>query len=256
MLRAIASSRHNDMKAQPAAYFRPQSFAFLSALARNNNREWFLENKARYEEHLREPALRLIADMAAPLAAITPQLRAEAKRVGGSLFRIHRDVRFAGDKRPYKEHVGISFFHAATRSVARAEGSNAAMGRLDAPLLYLHIQPGQSFVAGGIWHPQPQTLKLIRDYLLNNPKSWKEATRQPGLPKHWQMGGVALSRAPRGYEPTHELIEDLKRKDFIARAEISDDELMQPDLVRRLIKQYGQVAPLYDWLCGALDLEF
>jgi uncharacterized protein (TIGR02453 family) len=244
------------MKAQPTAYYSPQSFRFLRELARNNNREWFLLNKPRYEAHLREPSLRLIADMAAPLAKITPQLTAEPKRVGGSLFRIHRDVRFSGDKSPYKQHVGITFFHAATRAVARSEGSNAAMGRLDAPILYLHLQPGQSFVAGGIWHPQPDTLKLIRGYLLNNPKSWKEATRKPGLPANWEMGGEALSRPPKGYDPAHELIGDLKRKDFVAHAQLSDEDLMQPDLVKRLAKQYRGIAPLYDWLCGALDLDF
>ncbi|WP_428311406.1 DUF2461 domain-containing protein [Hydrocarboniphaga sp.] len=243
-------------KPKATAYFTPELFRFMRALARNNSREWFLENKARYEAQVREPALRLIADMAAPLQTITPQLVADPKKVGGSLFRIHRDTRFSGDKTPYKTHVGISFHHAATKAVARSEGSNAAMGRLDAPVLYLHIQPGASFIGGGIWHPQPDTLKLIRDYLLNNPKSWKEATRAPHLPKEWSMGGEALSRPPRGYDPRHELIDDLKRKDFIASTEISDEELLSADLVKLLIKRYRSVAPLYDWLCGALDLEF
>jgi uncharacterized protein (TIGR02453 family) len=243
-------------KSQATAYFTPELFRFMRALARNNNREWFLLNKPRYEAQVREPALRLITDMAEPLAKISPQLVADPKKVGGSLFRIHRDTRFSGDKTPYKSHVGISFHHAATKAVARSEGSNAAMGRLDAPVLYLHIQPGASFVGGGIWHPQPDTLKLIRGYLLNNPKSWKEATRAPHLPKQWSMGGEALSRPPRGYDPNHELIADLKRKDFIASAEISDDELLSADLVKILSKRYRSVAPLYDWLCGALDLDF
>jgi uncharacterized protein (TIGR02453 family) len=246
------------MPTQPkaTAYFTPELFRFLRALARNNSREWFLENKPRYEAQVREAALRLITDMIEPLAKITPQLVADPKKVGGSLFRIHRDTRFSGDKTPYKTHVGISFHHAATKAVARSEGSNAAMGRLDAPVLYLHIQPGASFIGGGIWHPQPDTLKLIRGYLLNNPKSWKDATRAPGLPANWALGGDTLSRPPRGYDPAHELIDDLKRKDYIASCEISDDDLLSPDLVKILIKQYKLVAPLYDWLCGALDLEF
>jgi len=242
--------------AKSTPYFTPQSLRFLTELSRNNNREWFTEHKAQYEASLREPSLRLIADMAEPLATISPQLRAEPKRVGGSLFRIHRDVRFSGDKSPYKRHVGITFFHAATRAVARSEGSNASMGRLDAPVLYLHIQPGASFVGGGIWHPQPDTLKLIRDYLLNNPRSWKDATRKPGLPDPWHLDGEALTRPPRGYDPAHELIDDLKRKDFIASRVLSDDEVMAPDLVKRLTRHYEQIAPLYDWLCGALDLDF
>ena len=106
--------------AKSTPYFTPQSLRFLTELSRNNNREWFTEHKAQYEASRREPSLRLIADMAEPLATISPQLRAEPKRVGGSLFRIHRDVRFSGDKSPYKRHVGITFFHAATRAVARS----------------------------------------------------------------------------------------------------------------------------------------
>lgn len=244
------------MAAPSQAYFTPETFKFLRALARNNSREWFLENKPRYEAQVRGPALRLIADMAEPLQAISPQIIANPKPVGGSLFRIHRDTRFSGDKTPYKTHVGLTFYHAATKAVARSDAGNAAMGRLDAPVFYLHIQPGASFLGGGIWHPQPESVKLIRDYMLNNPRSWKEATRPPVLAKGWEMAGDALSRPPRGYDPTHELIADLKRKDYIASLALDDDELLRPDLPKRLIKHYQKVAPLCDWLCGALDLEF
>jgi uncharacterized protein (TIGR02453 family) len=240
----------------PKPTFTPHTFRFLRELARNNSREWFQQNKPRYEEHVRDPALQLIAQMREPLAAISPQLIAEPKPVGGSMFRIHRDTRFSSDKSPYKTHVGITFYHAATKAVARSEGSNAAMGRLDAPVLYLHIQPGESFLGGGIWHPQPDTLKLIRGYVLNNPQSWKDVTRPPKLPRQWSLGGESLSRPPKGYDPQHELIEDLKRKDYIVSTRLSDEQLMAPDLAKQLLKQYRPVVPLYDWLCGALDLEF
>lgn len=237
-------------------YFSPELFKFLKALKRNNSREWFLANKPRYEEQVRGPALRLIADMAAPLQGLSPQIVASAKPVGGSLFRIHRDTRFSKEKTPYKTHVGISFYHAATKAVQRGDAGNAAMGRLDAPVLYLHLEPGGSFLGGGIWHPQPESVKRIRDYLLNNPASWKQATRSAAFRKRWEMGGESLSRPPKGYDPAHELIEDLKRKDFIASTPLDEADILAADLPQRLVKRYREVLPLCDWLCGALDLEF
>lgn len=243
------------MPAEP--YFTEQTFRFLKALAKNNSREWFADNKPRYEEHVRGPALRLIGDLATPLKAISPQLTAIAKPVGGSLFRIHRDTRFAKDKRPYKTHVGMYFAHAATKDMQRAQtAGNAAMGRLDAPGLYLHVEPGACFLGGGIWHPQPATLKRVRDYMVSNPSSWKQATRSAAFRKVFELGGEMLSRPPRGYDPEHELIDDLRRKDFVASASIDEAELLRADLPKRLAKRYAAMAPMLDWLCGALDLDF
>jgi len=130
------------------------------------------------------------------------------------------------------------------------------MGRLDAPVLYLHLEPGGCFTSGGIWHPQPESVKRIRDYLLNNPASWKQATRSAAFRKHWELGGESLSRPPKGYDPAHELIEDLKRKDFIASTPLDEADIFAADLPQRLMKRYREVVPLCDWLCGALDLEF
>lgn len=242
--------------AKATPYFSAETFKFLRQLAKNNSREWFLDNKPRYEAEVRGPALRLIADLADPFKDISPQLTAVAKPVGGSLFRIHRDTRFAGDKRPYKTHVGMYFAHAAASKAARGEVGNASMGRLDTPGLYLHIEPGACFLGGGIWHPQSETTRLIRDYMLSNPASWKKATRDPKFLKVFALTGAALVRPPKGYDPTHELIGDLKRKDFIASSQLDDDLLLRPDLIKQLMSRYVLMAPLLDWLCGSLDLEF
>ena len=92
-------------------YFSQASFRFLKDLAAHNDRSWFATRKDRYEAHVREPFLRLIADLAAPLATISPHLRADARKQGGSLFRLHRDTRFANDKTPYKTWAGARLFH-------------------------------------------------------------------------------------------------------------------------------------------------
>ena len=241
-------------RSQP--YFTPATFRFLRSLARNNNREWFAAHKAQYEEHVRDPALRFIADLAQPLRAVSPQLVASAKPVGGSLFRIYRDTRFSSDKTPYKTHVGMSFYHAATKAVARGAGGTASLGRLDAPVLYLHLEPRSCFLGGGIWHPQPETLKRLRDFMIDNPMSWKKATRAKSFTRLFTLGGDSLARPPRGYSPTHELIEDLKRKDIVASSELGERDLMQGGLVGFVVRRYRPMRPLLDWLSMALELEF
>lgn len=246
------------MAGRRQAYFTPATFKFLRALAKNNSREWFTAHKTEYETHLKLPYLRLIADLAAPLSAISPHYVADPKPVGGSLFRIHRDTRFSGDKSPYKTHSGSKFFHQATRAVERGgDAEQGTMGRLDAPVFYLHLEPGACFAGGGLWHPQPETLKRTRAYMLNNPASWKAATRAPTFKKTFgALGGDSAKRPPLGFDPAHELIEDLKRKDYVCSARLDDEALMAPDLRKRLIKHFKTASPLIDWLCGALDLEF
>lgn len=241
----------------PKGYFTPQTLTFLRALAANNSRAWFIEHKDQFERYLRTPALRLISDMAAPLAQLSPQLRAVPKAVGGSLFRIQRDVRYAHDKSPYKTHIGIHFSHAAAQAGPRGLGQgNAALGRLDAPGLYLHIAPGMSLMGGGIWHPQSATLKRIRDYMVSNPVSWREATQSAEFKALFTLSGAALKRPPRGYDPEHPLVDDLKRKDLIASTSLSDNEVLAADLPAQLLARYARLDALMDWLCGALELDF
>jgi uncharacterized protein (TIGR02453 family) len=246
------------MATKSAAPFTPALFKFLRDLARNNNREWFTANKTRYEAELKEPCLRFIAELDAPLKkSVSEHFVASPKAVGGSLFRIYRDTRFSGDKSPYKLHAGMTFFHEATKAVARgSDGSNASPGRLDAPLFYLHLQPGECFIGGGVWHGQPETVKRIRNYMLNNPASWKKATRGAAFGKLFSLEGEALSRPPLGFDPAHELIDDLKRKDFICSARLSDEQVCAADFQKTVLKHFASAAPMIDWLCGALDLDF
>jgi uncharacterized protein (TIGR02453 family) len=235
------------------AHFTPETFRFLRQLARHNNRAWFQANKARYEEHLKQPYLRLIADLAEPLRAISPHYVADPRPVGGSLFRIYRDTRFSGDKKPYKEGAGARFFHAATRASARTD---QGFGRLDAPVFYLHLEPGACFLGGGLWHPQPETLKKVRDYLIANPASWRRLKASAAFRRRFSLGGDRLSRPPRGYDPAHPLIEDLKRRDFVASLGFAEARALRADFAPFIIRHFRGLAPLLDYLCGALDLDF
>jgi uncharacterized protein (TIGR02453 family) len=225
------------------SYFSKQTFRFQRALARNNNRLWFKAHQADYERHVRDPFLAFIADMQSPLAKISAHLRADPRKTGGSLFRIYRDTRFANDKTPYKPWAGARFFHERRREVA-------------APSFYLHIAPNDCFAGGGIWHPEPPTLKRLRDFLADNPATWKRATQSKPFREPFSFWGETLSRPPRGYDPKHELIDDIKRKNFAAGEEFSQTLACSGELLPRVVASYKRLAPMIDYLCAALDLEF
>ena len=97
--------------------FTKSTFSFLDELAASNNRAWFEENKSRYESLVREPALAFIEAMEPALRKFAPNLRAEPRKVGGSLMRVFRDTRFSRDKTPYKTNIGIQFRHSLGKDV-------------------------------------------------------------------------------------------------------------------------------------------
>lgn len=241
-------------------YFSEKTFRFQRALARNNNREWFAAHKADYEEHLKQPFLRLIADLQPAITAISAHYRADPRPSGGSLFRIYRDTRFANDKTPYKPWAGARFFHERSKAASGIQ-PHAALGQsgpaqVDAPSFYLHIQPGNCFVAAGLWHPEPETQRRLRVFLFENPGSWKAAVHAPAFRRKFTMDGESLVRPPRGYPPDHELIEDLKRKNFVAMRALDDAQVTGPRLLKIVGDNFASVAPLVDYLCAGLDLEF
>ena len=224
-------------------YFSDASFKFLRGLARHNERAWFLAHKAEYEATVREPFQRLLADLQPALAAISGQFRSEPKVVGGSLFRIQRDTRFSGDKAPYKSWQGARLFHARSRQV-------------EAPSFYIHLQPGGCFVGGGLWHPEPDALKKIRAFLADNPAAWKKATQGKAFREHLQFWGESLKRPPHGFDPNHELIEDLKRKDFACGEGFDEAFACSAELLPWTVACFKRVAPMIDYLCATQELEF
>jgi uncharacterized protein (TIGR02453 family) len=225
------------------AYFTQRTFAFLRDLADNNERAWFADNKDRYEREVREPALAFIVDFAPRLKKISPHFRADPRKTGGSLFRIHRDTRFAKDKSPYKTNSGIQFRHEAGRDA-------------HAPGFYLHIEPGAAFMALGVWHPDSETLRAIRDAIVEDPRSWAAATERGSFPEVFALAGDSLVRAPRGYDPEHPRIEDLKRKDFVGVTELTKKRLTAAGFLDDFEGLCRAGAPLVRWLCGATGHPF
>ena len=218
----------------------PSAFHFLRALARNNNRPWFNANKDRYLAELRDPLLRFIAAFAPRLEKIHPGIVADPSPAGGSLFRIYRDTRFAKDKSPYKTHAGMFFAFPGGRESP-------------APGFYLHVAPGEVFMAAGIWRPQPETLKQIRAAIAASPAAWKKASRSKGAPLD---DGEKLARPPRGYDPEHPAIEDLKRKSFTTTRDFSETQASAKEFADRYAAACRDAVPLMKFLTEAVGLRW
>ena len=225
------------------AGFDPGLIKFLTDLEKNNNRKWFERNKGRYEEFFMEPALAFIEAMQKPLANVSPYFPPIAKRSGGSLMRIYRDVRFSKDKKPYKTNMGIHFRHEVGKDV-------------HAPGFYFHIDPKEIFVGAGIWRPDSKTLGQIRKRIDEEPATWKRASRGKALTSNFEFHGDSLKRPPRGFDKDHPLIDDLKRKDFILVTELPSKAIFKKTLPTELTNMLKKSKPYVRFLCDAIPLPF
>jgi len=223
--------------------FTPESLRFLEELSANNNRNWFLEHKARYEEEVLDTALLFIQNMQQPLAEIAPSFVAMPTRVGGSLMRVYRDTRFARDKTPYKTNIGIQFRHERAKDV-------------HAPGYYLHIDPGQVFVGVGMWRPQSDALRGIRERIVARPAEWRRVVDDRDFRRCFTLGGESLSRPPRGFDKDHECIDDIKRKSFIAVREFDVGDCLKPRFQQSVETTFRKAEPFMRFLCAAVDVRF
>jgi uncharacterized protein (TIGR02453 family) len=223
--------------------FGPGLLKFLRELDRNNDRAWFEANKQRYEDEVREPGLAFIRIMAGHVHKISPHLIASDKRVGGSMMRIYRDVRFSKNKAPYKTNLGIQFRHDAGKDV-------------HAPGLYFHVEPKQCFLGCGMWHPDPKSLGAVREAIDEDPKGWKRVRDGKRFRGTWELGGESLKRPPRGYSEDHRFIEDLKRKDHIAFCSLADREIHGPELIADVVDRFRRSSAYLRWLAETLQLDF
>ena len=218
-------------------------FDFFSDLTLHNERAWFTEHKARYEAEVAQPLLAFTAAIAPLLAEISPHIKADPRRVGGSMFRIYRDTRFSKDKTPYKTHGALQFRHAAGRDV-------------HAPGFYLHAGMNDCVVVLGIWQPDGPGLQKIREAIVEKPEAWLAARDDAAFAETWTLAGESLKRPPKGFDKDHPLVDDLKRKDHIAMHQLSPHAFMDPDLPRQVADMFARATPYMRFLCRALDLPF
>ena len=225
------------------AHFSPRLFAFLRELATNNDREWFAAHRDEYERCVRDPALRFIADLAAPFSGISPEFIVEPSVVGGSLVRMARDTRFSADKSPYRTYLGVGIRHRMHRE-------------RPTPRFYLAIQPRHSYLGVGCWRPDSATARAVRRELAAQPDGWEKAVGSPGFEEHFTLEGDHLVRPPRGFDADHPLIDDLRRKDFAASTRFTNKAVTSDDFIDVFLARCQAAAPFVSFLCSALGVPF
>jgi uncharacterized protein (TIGR02453 family) len=244
-------SRRRASSARPTADFTgfgPGMFRFFRALARHNERAWFEAHRDDYEGEVLSPLRALVEEMDARFGRFAPEFTG-GKR---SIFRIHRDIRFSNDKRPYKTHAAAWFYH---RDAGRDGGLGTAVRASAA--FYLQLKPGETFAGGGLWTPERADLHLVREAIAERHAELARLLRAPALRAAAPEGldrdeGTVLARVPRPYPADHPAAELLRHKSFTATVPFADDEVLGPAFADRLEKAYRTLLPLARWLNEAL----
>jgi uncharacterized protein (TIGR02453 family) len=224
-------------------YFTPAFFEFFEDLSRNNNREWFQTNKSRYENDVREPMLHFIGDLAPRLRAISKYFEADPSPNRGSMMRIYRNLRFSRDKTPYRTNAAAAFGH-------RDSGFGVS------PAFYISLSPAEAFAGVGLFHPMPEALDKVRHAIVARPAVWKRAIGDKKFAARFDIEGDSLARPPKGYDPAHPLIEDLKRKDFIGGAQFARAEVCSPRFIDLYSDLCKSAAPFMRFLTEAVGLRW
>jgi uncharacterized protein (TIGR02453 family) len=204
------------------------NFDFLKALAQNNNRDWFMANKDKYEAALENS----IAFAEAVLQGL--QSVDEIETVSGkkSLMRIYRDVRFSKDKTPYKNNWGGGFKRA---------GENRRGG------FYFHIQPDNSFVGGGFWNPESADLKRIRQGISLRQNEFEKIVLGKDFKAVFgELHGEKLKTCPKGFDKEDPALKWLQHKQFIISRKFSDKEVMSPDYAKKVTETFAAMLPFFN----------
>jgi len=225
------------------ATFGAETLKFLQELKDNNNRDWFNANKPRYEEQVLDVALNFIQSMHDPLLEIAPHFTAVPKRVGGSLMRIYRDTRFSKNKTPYKTNIGIQFRHEMAKDV-------------HSPGFYVHIDPDDVFIGAGMWRPESSALAAIRERISDQQAQWLRTRDDKSFAKNFRLGGESLTRPPRGYAKDHPMIDDIRRKDFIAVKNMTHADALSPRFQQKVENAFSASVPYMRFLCKAVGVPY
>ncbi len=217
---------------------QPSTYQFLSELKENNNRDWFTENKPRYQQ------------AHANIANFLEELIDEMKKVDNienesgkkSMFRIYRDVRFSKDKSPYKTHLA-GFLKRATKWLRGG--------------YYIHFSPEGTFVGCGFWQPNKDDLKLIRDELAHDAKPLRSIMEEPAFKQTFgELRGDAVATAPRGYDKDHPNIDLIRHKSFYFERKFTNEEVFSDDFVYEVTKTYLAARPFFDYMSEVLTRHF
>lgn len=215
-------------------------FQFLKELRRNNNREWFGDNRDRYDitkkqfEDITQKLILVLAKFNSNIGILNPK---------DCVYRIFRDVRFSSDKSPYKTNYGTYIVPGGRKSGYAG--------------YYLHIEPGNSFLGGGVYHPDKDILKAVREEIYIFPNEFIKIIDKPSFKSHFPIlyQDDKLKNAPRGFDKDFEHIDLLKHKSYLAGRGITDEELLSGNLLSTIEESFKELFPFVDFLNGAINLS-
>jgi uncharacterized protein (TIGR02453 family) len=226
--------------------FDPDAIQFLADLAENNSREWFQPRKADFERLLKQPMAELCVALEEQFRSRDIPLHADPAK---SPFRIHRDTRFSKDKSPYKTAAAASFAWAG-------DGVDTATGRshtdnVHASGGYFHLQPGEIYVGGGVWHPAPTWLAGFRRRIVDDLDEFRAIVEAPAFVetfRHVSDDGESLKRVPPGFPKDHPAADLLRKKNVTFGRRLSDAEATSPELPVVLADEFAIATPLLRYL--------
>jgi uncharacterized protein (TIGR02453 family) len=217
--------------------FNRKTVAFLRALKRNNNRDWFRARKGDYEQHVRAPMIEVVARLSTDFRAFAPELIADPKV---SLFRIYRDTRFSSDKTPFKTAIAAHF---PSRHFARNLGAG----------LYFEVAPAWVWIGGGMYMPSTTDLQAIRNQIATtHPRLHRVVTTRTFKKTVGELTGERLTRVPNGYPKDHPAAHYLQFKQFIGGCEYEAAFATSPRFYSELLRVFKAVTPLVRFLNTAI----
>jgi uncharacterized protein (TIGR02453 family) len=219
--------------------FPKEGIRFLKRLKRNNNRPWFTTHKSEFEQLVREPMFSLIAALQPHFAQFAPEFDLTPKR---SIFRIYRDTRFSSDKTPYKTHVAAHFVVRGTEKGFLGSG------------YYLHLEPGEVFIGGGIYMPDNDQLKKIRAAIVAHGNEFLSIITARRFKKMFgKLEGDSLRRMPKGFDETHPMAHWLKMKQFFVGVSWPESKCYRTKVVDDLAAVAEAATPLVRFLNRAME---
>ncbi|HEX6463839.1 MAG TPA: DUF2461 domain-containing protein [Vicinamibacterales bacterium] len=213
--------------------FNPKTLAFLRALKRNNDREWFKARRGEYEAQVRGPMIAVVERLAIDFRSFAPELIASPKQ---SLFRIYRDTRFSNDKKPLKTREAAVF---RTRQLPKPQGAG----------LYFEVAPEWVWIGGGMWRPEPPELVKLRAHVAETWPEIRNLTRARAFRSRFDgISGETMTRVPRGYPADHPAAAYLKLRQFHSGAEFPASLAYSRTFYPTLIATFKALMPLVRFL--------
>lgn len=213
-------------------------FDFLNELSINNDKFWFAQNKSRYDS-LKLDFVNIISEFIKEISSFDPEIGNLSPKE--CVFRIYKDVRFSKDKSPYKTNFGGFFV---------AGGKKSGMAGY-----YMHIEPGECFIGGGIYRPQPPVLKKLREEIYNNYEEFQKTLSAKNFKSYFkEISGEKTTLMPKGFDKNFVGAEHIKLKDYTVIHAVSDDFFISKDAFKKIIDIFKSMKPFNDFLNKSFGL--